>query len=141
MAGFLDVFEGLAAQNLELLSQEGTAQSIPMADVKVVCFVKEFDGPGFDLEPRTFRNRPKTEGLWIRMQFRDNDFIEGIAANNLAQWEPGGITVNPPEASSNTAKIFVPRSALRDCRVLGVVGAVAARKRRLTPGDQPGLFE
>jgi hypothetical protein len=141
VAGFCDPASGIDEQAVELLTPEGTAQTIPLADVKVLCFVKEFDGPGFDREQRTFRTRPKTEGLWLRMQFRDNDFLEGIAPNNLLQIDPAGVTVSPPEASSNITRIFAPKSALKDCRVLGVVGAVAARKRKAPPVDQRGLFD
>jgi hypothetical protein len=140
LAGFCDPAGGIGGEALEMLSPEGSVQTIPFSDIKVVCFVREFDGPSFDQEQRTFRNRPKTEGLWVRMQFRDNDFLEGIVANNLLQLAATGVALTPPEASSNITRIFAPRAALRDCRVLGVVGA-AARRRKTESGEQRGLFD
>ena len=43
-----------------------------------------------DPEPsRVFLNRPKQEGLWVRMVFLDGEVMDGILPNNLLTWEAG----------------------------------------------------
>jgi hypothetical protein len=82
------------------------------------------------------------EGLWVRLEFRDSDVMEGILANNLLQLEPYGFSVTPPDPYSNQQRIFIPRTALRAMAVLGVVGSpLKKRKARPTPKEQIGLFE
>ena len=34
---------------------------------------------------KTFANRPRTEGLWVRLRFVDNDVLEGMMPNELTQ--------------------------------------------------------
>ena len=141
LAGYLDPAPGLASE-IELLTPSGELQRIPIADVKTICFVRDFDGTSFDRETRRFRNRPKAEGLWVQLQFRDNDIIEGIATNNLAALDGAGIGVTPPDATSNNMWFLAPRAALKSCKVLGVIGGASAVKRRSgPPAGQTGLFD
>jgi hypothetical protein len=39
-----------------------------------------------------------------------------------------GFLINPPDTRSNTQRIFVPRSALTEMTVLGVIGERVRRK-------------
>jgi hypothetical protein len=105
-----------------------------------VAFVKEFQEG--EEQRRVFLNRPKLEGLWVRMVFRDGEVMDGILPNNLLAWENGGYTITPPETDGNNQKIFVPREALRSMQVLGVVGSpLRGKKTKAAPaGDQPSLF-
>ena len=142
LTGFVNPFSYLQPHTLELLKQDGTVAELPYDEVKAVSFVSEFDAAA---EPsRVFMTRPKLEGLWIRMVFRDGEMMDGILPNNLLVWEIAGYTVTPPEPDSNNQKIFVPRQALRSVQVLGVVGSPlsAKKKAKKTPvGDeQPTLF-
>jgi hypothetical protein len=140
LSGYFDPASGLGAE-VELLTPAGELQRIPIDDVKAVCFVKDFDGGSFANETRRFRNRPKAEGLWVQLQFRDNDIIEGIATNNLAALDGKAVAVTPPDASSNNMWFLAPRSALKICKVLGVIGGPGA-KRKPEPGPgQAGLFD
>ena len=86
--------------------------------------------------------RPKLEGLWVRMLFRDGEVLDGILPNNLLAWEIAGFTVTPPEPDANNQRVFVPRSALKSIQVLGVVGSpLTAKRKKAVPGqDQPTLF-
>jgi len=79
---------------------------------------------------RTFSGRPRTEGIWLRMTFRDNDVLEGIAANDISLIELQGVQVTPPDLRSNTQRIYVPRLALTELVVLGVIAAPGAGGRR-----------
>ena len=141
LVGYLDPTPGIAAE-VVLLTPSGELQRIAAADIKAICFVREFDGTTFEREVRRFRNRPKAEGLWVQLQFRDNDLIEGIATNNLAALDGSAIGVTPPDATSNNTWFLAPRSALKSCKVLGVIGGASAVKRRSGPPTaQPSLFD
>jgi hypothetical protein len=139
LTGFVNPFSYLQPEGLELLRQDGSLAVLPYGEIRSVAFVKDFDG---EPEPsRVFLNRPKLEGLWVRMVFRDSEVMDGILPNNLLSWEAAGLTVTPPEPDSNNQKVFVPREALRSVQVLGVVGSPLRVKRKKAPAvDQPTLF-
>lgn len=115
---------------IEVLTPEGEHRSIPADHVKCVYFVREFDGD-FELERKTFLSRPKLDGLWVRLHFRDEDVMEGIVPNNLVDLLNSGVQLTPPDLHGNTLRLFVPRSALLEMKVLGVVGVARRARRRL----------
>jgi hypothetical protein len=119
---------------LEMLNTAGNLVSLDLKDVKYVYFVREF-GDAEELNRKTFTTRPRTEGLWVRLRFKDNDQLEGMMPNDLTQFGPEGYLINPPDTRSNTQRIFVPRSALTELTVLAVIGGAASRRRK--PGDRP----
>lgn len=121
----------IADGKVELLNTAGNVVMIELRDVKGVYFVRDFNDTE-DLTRKTFTTRPRAEGLWVRMKFRDNDVIEGLMPNDLMQVSAEGFTVNPPDTRSNTQKIFVPRTALTEITVLGVIGEKVRRK----PADE-----
>ena len=114
---------------LELLNTSGKVVLIELADVKGVYFVREFD-ESESFARKTFATRPRTEGLWVRLKFRDNEILEGMMPNDLTQLSPEGFLFTPPDTRSNTQRIFVPRSALSELTVLAVIGGAAGRRRR-----------
>jgi hypothetical protein len=139
VSGFVNPYGYLQPQAIEVLKPDGVIALLPYHEVRTVAFVKDFeDGE----EPRRiFLTRPKLEGLWVRMIFRDGEAMDGILPNNLLVWETAGFTVTPPEPDGNHQKVFVPREALRSMQVLGVVGSPLRGKRPKTPAaDQPSLF-
>jgi len=142
LTGFVNAQSYLQPGGVELLTPSGTLSVVPYSDIKVVCFVKDFDSPEPDQERKVFNTRPKTDGLWVRMQLRDGEVLDGILSNNLLQLAPEGFTVTPPDAYSNNQRLFVPRAALAQFNVLGVVGSpLTRRKAKPTPQGQIGLFE
>jgi hypothetical protein len=141
LKGFVNPQAYLQPYGVEILTPAGTVISVPFAEVKTVVFVKEFD---IETEPaKVFNTRPKMDGLWVRMTFRDGEVMDGILPNNLIQWEREGYSVIPPEPYSNNQKLFVPREALAGITVLGVVGSALTRTRKAkpVPADQPTLFD
>jgi hypothetical protein len=123
---------------LELMNTSGNLVQMDLREVKGVYFVREFGD--LDLARKTFTTRPRTEGLWVRLTFRDNETLEGTMPNNLASTFPEGFLVNPPDSRSNTQRIFVPRTALTELAVLGVVGAPQKRRAPAIPERQVPLF-
>ena len=141
LSGYVNPLSFLKLTGIELLSAQGSVASVPYDEIKTVSFVRDFDGVD-ETARRVFQTRPKMEGLWVRLEFRDNDVMEGILSNNLLQLEPYGFSVTPPDPYSNQQRIFVPRTALRAVAVLGVVGSpLKKRKAKPVPKEQIGLFE
>jgi hypothetical protein len=113
---------------LELLNTAGNVVAIDLRDIKVVYFVREF-GEGESLPRKTFTTRPRTEGLWVRLKFKDNDTIEGLMPNDLSSNLAEGFLINPPDLRANTQRMFVPRSSLESLTVLAVIGAGRRHRR------------
>jgi len=128
---------------MELLSQAGELILLPYADVRLVSFVRDFDQPEPRPELRTFTTRPKMDGLWVRLAFRDGGCMDGILPNNLLQLENYGFSIVPPDPDYRNQRVFVPRAALRDLQVLGVVGSPLniGRRKKPPPKEQIPLFE
>lgn len=142
LTGFVNPLTYLLAEGIELLTPSGTVSVVPYPDIKTVCFVKDFDSSEPDQEKKVFQNRPKMDGLWVRMQLRDAEILDGILSNNLLQLGGEGFTVVPPDPNSNNQKLFVPRAALRQIHVLGVVGSpLKPRKSKPVSKDQGRLFD
>jgi hypothetical protein len=140
MEGFVNPQDWLKPTAAEILTPAGALTLVPYGDIKVICFVRDFDRTGWQAERRRFASRPKTEGLWVRAIFRDNDFIEGVLPNDLLAIDAFGYTLTPPDASSNNQRLFLPRDALKEFKVLGVVGS-PMRPKKGPPEGQQRLFD
>lgn len=126
-------------ESFDLLTEAGEHQSIELDGVRSVYFVGDFKQPHRP-ERTAFVSRPKLDGLWVRMRFRDESELEGLVPNDLLGMLDGGVLITPPDLSGNTQRIFIPRSALSEMKVLGVIG-VARRKAAASAGTtQPKLF-
>jgi hypothetical protein len=139
--GFVAPANFVVAGKLELLNTTGNVVAITLDEIKAVYFVREFSDTEV-MTRKTFTTRPRTEGLWVRLKFRDGDLIEGVMPADLTQNPEEGFLINPPDLRSNTQRIFVPRSSLVSVTVLAVIGA--ARRRRkggVADARQVTMFE
>jgi hypothetical protein len=118
---------------VEVLNTAGNVIAIDLREIKGVYFVREF-GEAESLTRKTFASRPRAEGLWVRLHFKDNEILEGLMPADLMHSVPEGFLVNPPDQRSNTQRIFVPRTALESLTVLAVIGA--SRRQRRSADDQ-----
>jgi len=127
--------------NLELLNTAGNVMLVNLSEIKAVYFVREF-GESVSPARKTFTTRPRAEGLWVRVRFRDNEMMEGMMVNDIVQASPAGYLISPPDTRSNTQRIFIPRAALSELKVLAVIGA-QPRKHKPTTADerQREMFE
>ncbi len=124
---------------LELLNTSGNVVSIDLKDIKGVYFVREF-GDSDSLARKTFTTRPRTEGLWVRLRFKDNEVMEGMMPNDLGLTSAEGFLLNPPDLRSNTQRIFVPRTAIESLTVLAVIGGTRRKARGLADTRQVPMF-
>jgi hypothetical protein len=142
LPGFVNPRTCFLQAGVELITTAGNVAIIPYDEIKLVCFVRDFDSGNAPVERRIFQSRPKTAGLWLRMHFRDGDTLEGLHPNNLLLMEPYGFTVTPPDPSANEQRVFVPRAALSEIQALGVIGSPLRRQKSRKPAkDQLEMFE
>ena len=140
VSGYVTPANFVVDGKLELLNTAGNVVAVDLRDIRAVYFVREFSDSEV-LTRKTFTTRPRTEGLWVRLKFKDSEIIEGIMPNDLSQNPADGFLITPPDLRSNTQRIFVPRLSLSTITVIAVIGA--ARRRRKGPPDtrQVTLFE
>ena len=150
VAGYLPATGFAEAGTVALMDPSGRVISLAIIGIKWIAYVRDFN-TGDITEPeqfgrKTFPARPRSEGLWLRMSFRDGDALEGLAGLDIRFLDSivtdGGLIVTPPDARSNTQRVYVPRSALAGLELLGLVTSAAKRKAATKPGrePQPWLF-
>jgi hypothetical protein len=140
LRGYLSPTRLGQADPIDVLTPEGEHEQIPLAKVRAIYFVREFSDD-FEPERKAFLSRPKLDGLWVRLRFTDGDILEGVVPNDLLSLLDNGLQITPPDLNSSTDRIFVPRGALSEVTVLGVVG-IARRKpaAAAAAANQPRLF-
>jgi hypothetical protein len=145
-AGFIR--RGASPDAIELLDLSARRQVIPLASLKWVCFVRDFNS-GEPSNPErlvrtTFSARPRLAGVWLRLTLKDETILEGLAENNLSLLDPAGVLITPPDTRSNAQRIFLPRTSIQELSVVAVIGAssVAGPKRKPPVPDrgQADLF-
>ena len=124
---------------IDLLTPDGEHEEIPLARVRSIYFVREFSD-NFEPERKAFLSRPKLDGLWVRLRYSDGEMIEGVIPNDLLTMLDNGIRITPPDLNSTTDRIFIPRSALTELTVLGVVGIARRKPAAAAASVQPRLF-
>jgi hypothetical protein len=139
LSGYVAPANFIVEGQLELLNPAGKVMLIDLKEIKSVDFVRDFSDFAANTR-KTFTTRPRTDGLWVRLKFTDNDVLEGIMANDLTELAPEGYLITPPDTRGNTQRIFVPKSALEELSVLAVIGRAAAQKKRAEDARQPELF-
>jgi hypothetical protein len=140
LRGYLSPTRLGQGDSIDVLTPDGEHEQIALAKVRAIYFVREFSDD-FEPERKAFLSRPKLDGLWVRLRFTDNDTLEGVVPNDLLSLLDNGVQITPPDLNSTTDRIFVPRSALAEVTVLGVVG-IARRKpaAAAAAANQPRLF-
>lgn len=138
LKGYLNPGRIAGAESLDLLTPEGEHEQVPVANVRAVYFVRDLDEE-FAPERKAFLSRPKLDGLWVKVRFRDDATLEGVIPNDLVSFLDNGLHLTPPDFNSNADRIYVPRPAIAELTVLGVVG-VARRKPAAAAAAQPRLF-
>jgi len=135
LKGYLNPAVLASAQKLDLLTTDGEHREIELDQVKCIYFVKEFQD-AFEPERKSFLSRPKLDGLWVRLRFRDADELEGIVANDLLEMLNSGVQLTPPDLHGNALRLFIPRTALSELRVLGVVGVAKRAPKPARPAAE-----
>lgn len=141
LRGYLNPMHLGHVDPIDLLTPDGEHLAFPLAKIRAIYFVRDF-ADDFEPERKAFLSRPKLDGLWVRLRFLDGDTLEGVIPNDLLSLLDNGLQITPPDLNSLTDRIFVPRAALSELTVLGVVG-IARRKPAVAAAagaTQPRLF-
>ncbi len=125
-----------------MLTPSGSLIQVRYSEIKSVCFVKDFDLAGDAV--KAFQSRPKMEGLWVRMKFRDGDLMDGILPNQPAALGPLRLFRDSARTLLQQPEGFCAAGGVdRDQRVRG--GWQSAHQTRAPPKarfkEQIGLFE
>jgi hypothetical protein len=147
--GYADANPAGQSGQMELLLSSGKLMQIAWPEIKWVCYVREAGSgegwrSGSDLSSperllrRRFLSRPRITGVWLRLTLQDGEELEGVAANDCSLIDGVGLMLTPPDTRSNTQRIYIPRTAIRDFMIVGVMQPPSLRHR--ASSDQPGLF-
>jgi uncharacterized protein DUF6982 len=120
----------LLEEHVEWITPTGSLQRLAYEEVKAICFASESGATDLFTQHNAFERRPKVPGLWTRFTFRDGDVLEGILPHNLLDWPKAGFLITPPRAGASRQRVLIPRTAVRETELRGVVGTPAPRARR-----------
>lgn len=98
----------------------GTIEEIPIEHAKAVFYVKDFKGDPDHRDLRFYRGAPIVHGVWIRLEFNDGELIEGLVHNTIRFLVDPGFFIRPTDPKSNNRLVFVVKSWLKECRILGL---------------------
>jgi hypothetical protein len=148
LPGYLPLSAFVRNRAIDLLDLTGRVIPLLLSDIKHICYVREFNlndtvNPE-RLTRRTFLSKPRTEGLWLRMTFRGGDVLEGLAPIDITLTDDlihdAGFQLTPPDARSNTQRIYVPRTSLTELQLLAVI-TTPSRRKPLPAASVPSLQE
>ena len=100
--------------------ESGLIEEVSVKDVKAVFFVNSFDGDSERNHINFHTRAPIVHGVWVRLQFRDGEVMEGIVYNSIRYIVDPGFFLLPTDPGSNNRLIYVVKNSLIDLRVLGL---------------------
>lgn len=141
VAGYLPPEGFVQAGQVQFLDLAGKVLALDAADIKWICFVRDFQSGEMTnperLLRKSFAARPRGDGLMVRVRLKDNDILEGIAQNDVTLLTSGGIFLIPPDIRSNTQRIWLPGASVVELEILAVLGKGANRRpRTAAPGAE-----
>jgi len=138
----------LLAGGVELMTLDGNIQIIDYEQVKAICFGAEGASADLFTAQSGFERRPKIPGLWASFRLRDGDILEGVLPHNMMEWPAQGYLLTPPRSSAYRQRVFLPRQAISEAVLLGLVGkatpsTVKGAKKPGAPdaGQQLSMFD
>lgn len=143
LAGFVSAGALFTAQELQFLSPDGVLQTVPVGQIKAISQTRDWS------ETRAWTKtaytvRPRQQGLWVRMRFQDGEVLEATMPNNLLGLEADCFSILPPDPPPGMQRLYIPRVALTEFEVLGVVGSPLKKpigKKKTGPEEQLRMFE
>lgn len=139
---------------VELIEVDARAKLLDLSEIETIAYVRDFNLDD-EVEPermgrRSFPARPRGEGLWVRVTFREVAALEGLVSFDVGfidrLLEDQGVFLVPPDGRGNTLRVFVPRAAMRGLEVLGWVTSPTKKlaekaAREMAKAMQGGLFD
>lgn len=149
VAGYLPASGFVHEGQVEMLDLDGKVLSLAAADLKWICYVRDFNSGELNnperLVRKTFAGRPRGDGLFVRAKLSDGDTIEGLAANDASLVGSDGLFLTPPDLRSNTQRLWIPKTSIEELEVVAVIGAAkrkpVAPEKPKVPAEQEELFQ
>lgn len=146
VAGYVPLQGFVHEGQVEMLDLDGKVVALDAADLKWICYVRDFNSGELNnperLVRKTFAGRPRGDGLFVRARIKDGDMIEGLAANDVTLVSSEGVFLTPPDLRSNTQRLWIPRSSLEELEVVAVIGAAKRKVPEKTRDErQEELFK
>jgi hypothetical protein len=134
--GYLPLAAFARNGTVDLLDLSGHVIPIALNEIKYICYVRDFNLSDASnperLTRRTFLARPRTEGLWLRLTFRTEDQLEGLAPIDASLLDDlirdAGLQLIPPDIRSNTQRVYVPRAAIAELQLIAVITTPSRKK-------------
>ncbi|HTX74959.1 MAG TPA: hypothetical protein VMD29_02050 [Terracidiphilus sp.] len=95
-------------------------EEIPLKDLKAVFYVNTFEGKPTHRNLNFYTRAPIVHGIWMRLQFRDGEVMEGIVHNSIRYLIDPGFFLLPTDPGSNNKLVYVMKDWLADHRILGL---------------------
>ncbi len=99
---------------------DGKPVEVRAGEIKAVFFVRSFEGNPNYQEFKVFGFRPTGKGVWVRVQFKDGETLEGVAPNCFETYSKPVFYMTPPDPSSNNRAVLVSKRSLKEMQVLGI---------------------
>jgi hypothetical protein len=97
-----------AFQQLSVIDEDGKVLKIPLAELKAIFFVKDFEGNPNYKAGREFGEGSPRAGKIYSVSFHDGEIIKGRVLN-LAETKTG-FFLYPADPLDNNEKVFIVRS-------------------------------
>lgn len=102
------------------LHDSGQAEDCDLESAKAIFLVRTFDGDDSHNPLHFHNNTPVMPGLWVRVEFQDDEVMEGIVLNTRDYVLDSGFLLIPTDPGSNNRLVYVFKSGLKNFQVLGM---------------------
>ena len=111
--------EDIEQDLVRIILRDGKEKRFPLAKVKGVFFVKDFEGDP-DYEPVKFLDKQTVKtAVLVRVEFVDEEVIEGVVKDHMAMLRSSGFFLFPSDENTNNGAIFVVKEAVQSFEILG----------------------
>ena len=100
--------------------ESNLVEEVPANQIKAVFFVSDLSGEPDHNSLRFHALEPIVPGVWVQVQFRDGEVIEGIVENSIRFLTEPGFFLRPTDPACNNKLVYVMKNWLTDHHVLGL---------------------
>jgi|UPI00047E02D3 hypothetical protein len=101
-------------------SEDRSPVQVDLSSIKAMFFVNSFTGNSERNNLRYYIHGPEVGAIWVEVQFKDDEIMEGTVHNSIHHLIADGFFLHPSDPGSNNRLVYIPKSAIKDYRVLGV---------------------
>lgn len=112
----------------------GTTSVVDLSDLKALLFVRNHKGDSYYEEVKFF-SRSEAPHVWVRVQMRDGEVIEGRTENNIALLLQPGFWLWPVDSFSNNLLVYIPKTSVAEFHVMATATRVSPDEK----GDKAAL--